>query len=110
MRDEEIIARLFALRDELMRQIYQFERDKVSEPDERARAALKSLIESVAEVQGELGELQGKMTRMEGSMIALMSDVDELQVAVTQLQVDLTTLTGRVTLCEGRIGRLEAKP
>ena len=103
MRDEEIIARLFALRDELMRQMYQFERDKVMAEDERARGAIKSLIEQMADVQSDLGELQGKMTRVEGSMIALMQDVDELQVAVTQLQTDLTLLTGRVT-------RLEAKP
>ena len=52
MRDEEIISRVGAVRDELFRQMGQFERDKVKSEDDRARGAILGIMEEMAKMAG----------------------------------------------------------
>lgn len=110
MRDEEIVVMIHAVRDELMRQMAQFERDKVSEPDERARAAIGNLIVQMQELQTGQAELFSRLGRVEGNQILVSQQIATLQVDMDLLEVAFDDLTARVTLCEGKIARLEAKP
>lgn len=92
----EMLGAIMTLRNEVYRQMGQFERDKVDAVDERGRGAIKLLLE-------RLGGLEAEMR-------GLRQEQDALSEEVAGLMGDMNALAARVTLCEGRIGRLEAKP
>ena len=71
MRDKEIISRVGAVRDELFRQMGQFERDKVKSEDDRARGAILGIMEEMAKMATDLGALEGRMTLAEGRITRL---------------------------------------
>ena len=92
----EMLGAIMNLRNEVWRQMGQFERDKVAGEDERARGFIISLNQRVTQLEGYVAGLQDNTARMD----------DEIE----SLDARASDLERRVTLCEGRIGRLEAKP
>ena len=92
----EVLGMVMALRQEILRELGQFERDKVGAVDERGRMAIKVQ-------QDEIRDLNQAMDDVEALLVVAQEDIDGLQEEVV-------ALGARVTLCEGRITRLEAKP
>ena len=99
----EVRGWVAAVRNEVYRQMGQFERDKVMVEDARARGA-------ILQQQGQITELGLRVGRLEAGVATLTGEVEEAEARVGELEGKVVSLEARVTLCEGRITRLEAKP